>query len=127
VNVGLDACGELPAVAYARFAELEKWHRKLGFTLAKDITPGPWPDTCNTPVTIKGSKWYLHLVVDWDESEIVVKGAAAPKSVSLLREDVPLSLAWRMDGCDLKIPIRKSDRGVLLDIVEIDFGGNRDC
>ncbi|MFA6293765.1 MAG: alpha-L-fucosidase [Victivallales bacterium] len=123
VNVGPDSRGELPPVAYKRFAELAKWNRKLGFAIAKDTVPGPWPEKCNAPATIKGSKWYMLLVFEWDESEIVVKGVNAPKSVRLLRMDSKIKLEWRMDGSDLRIPIRNSDRGVLLDIVEIEFGG----
>lgn len=121
INAGPDANGELPDVAYARFAELGKWQRKLGFSLAQDAVPGLWPDNCNAPVTIKGSKWYLHLVFDWDESEIVVRNAGTPKSVRLLKLESQSALKWRMDGVDLHIPVRKSDRSVLLDIVEIDF------
>ena len=78
---------------------------------------------CNAPVTVKDSKWYVHLVFDWDEAEIVVKGVEAPKTVRLLRMDSQTSLEWSMNDFELRIPIRKSARGVLPDIVEIDFGG----
>jgi len=122
VNVGPDSSGELPAVAYKRFAQLAEWNNKLGFTLAPDAAPGLWPDRCNAPTTIKDSKLYVHLVFDWDELEIVVKGVEAPKTVQLLKIDSMSSLAWKMDNTELRIPIKKSDRGVLLDIVEIDFG-----
>ncbi len=123
VNIGPNAKGELPDVAYARFAELAKWRKKLGYALAEDVAPGPWPDKCNAPVTIKGSTWYVHLVFDWDELEVVVKDVSSPKSVQLLTRDSKSKLEWRMDGSELRIPIKKSVRSVLLDIVEINFGG----
>ena len=122
VNVGPDAHGELPAVAYARLADLARWNATLGFTLTKDVSPGPWPERCNVPVTIRGSTWYLHLVFDWDEAAVIVKGVRTPRSVRYLREGSSTDLTWTMNGSDLRIPIRKAARGVLLDIVEVDFG-----
>lgn len=120
-NVGLDAHGELPATAYQRFAALAAWQKEFGSTLAKDLVAGPWPVQCNAPAVLDGSKWYLHLGFDWDEAEVVVKGVQAPKTVRLWNADRSMELAWRMEGGDLKIPMRKSLRGVVSDVVEIDF------
>jgi len=122
VNVGPNSRGELPSAAYARFSELGKWRRKLGFALAEDAEPGPWPELCNAPATRKGSKLYVHLVFDWDEASVVVKDSRKPRSVKLLSLDGKKSLEWRVEGGELRIPVRKHWRGVLLDMIEIDYG-----
>jgi alpha-L-fucosidase len=121
VNVGLDPRGELPATAYRRFAELKQWRDQLGFTLSRGLAPGSWPEKCNAPVLLDGSKWYVFLGFDWDELEVVVKEVGAPASVRLLVGNTSSELAWKILGGELRIPIRKSLRGVLPEIVEIDF------
>lgn len=120
-NVGANARGELPAVAYQRFAALAEWRAKYGFTLAKELKPGPWPEQCNAPTVCDGAKWYVHLGFDWDEPALVIKAVAAPNSVKLLTVEPAFDLPWTMADGDLVVQIRKSQRGVLLDVVEVVF------
>lgn len=121
VNVGPNARGELPAVAYRRLDELGRWQAQLGHTLGDAVTAGPWPERCNAPTTVCGSTWYVHLVFDWDERAVVIKETRRPQAVRLLGGESPRDLAWSIQDGDLQIPIRKSGRGIMPDVVEIVF------
>ncbi|MFA7236848.1 MAG: alpha-L-fucosidase [Phycisphaeraceae bacterium] len=122
VNVGPDSQGRLPAVAYRRLADVAKWRQHLCHTLAADVSPGPWPAQCNAPVTIRGAVWYAHLTLAWDEAEVVVNNSRTPRSVSMLKDGTRTPLEWEFQGDVLRIGICPEWRGVLLDIVEIDYG-----
>ncbi len=59
INMGPQADGDLPAVAYRRLAEIKAWMDKYSESVFQ-VEPGPWPERANIPVTSKGNVWYLH-------------------------------------------------------------------
>lgn len=63
INVSPRPDGSLPEQAYERFDEVRSWmqfHREA----IVDIQPGPYPEICNMPVTVKGHDWYIFVLPD---------------------------------------------------------------
>jgi alpha-L-fucosidase len=88
VNVGPRPSGELPDVAYQRFAELGDWMNHNGAAVL-DTSPGTWPAGSNVPSTAKGNTRYL-LVPPGFHGRVELKGISRPSLVRLLTgADVP--------------------------------------
>jgi alpha-L-fucosidase len=116
-NVGPDAHGELPEAFYKRMAQLASWMAHSAESVL-GTTPGPWPERCNVPVTIKGDTWFLH--VDWiHEEPAVIKDAATPIAATLLRTGEPVP--FTRCGADVSVEIPADSRTTHADVVAVKF------
>ncbi|NLF94060.1 MAG: hypothetical protein GX564_09255 [Oligosphaeraceae bacterium] len=59
INMGPQADGDMPAIAYRRLEEIKGWMDQYSDSVS-GVEPGPWPERANVPVTIKGNVFYLH-------------------------------------------------------------------
>lgn len=117
LNMGPDARGQLPPVAYRRMDELAAWMAHSRESVM-DTQPGPWPEQCNVPVTCRRNIWYLH--VDWVWDRVVeLRKVAAPVSVRLLRTGEPWP--YRIADGILCTHVPASQRSLLGEVIKVEW------
>jgi len=94
LNMGPNAHGELPQTAYRRLEELKDWLNIHGDAIF-GVEPGPWPERCNVPVTVRDNTWYLHLHQLIDD-KIIVTNVEEPQKAHWMRDGSPAT--WRREG-----------------------------
>jgi alpha-L-fucosidase len=117
LNVGPRPNGELPDVVYERFAELESWMKHSGESVF-GVKAGPWPESCNIPVTIRGATWYLQLPPEFQEV-VELKKSESPVQVTLLRTGQKRD--YTIANGVLRLQIPKLSRTKLVDVVKIEY------
>ncbi len=121
INVGPRPNGELPEMAYTRFHELEVWLKHSSESVFGTM-PGEWPEKCNVPETSRPGKRYFHLLPGSPDT-IIVKNAARPKQVRLLRTGSELK--YSSEKGTLRITVPASQRTDLVDVVVVLTGGDK--
>jgi alpha-L-fucosidase len=117
INVAPGPTGDLPRNAYERLAEVARW-MEHGREAVFGTSPGPWPEQCNVPVTVRDHTWYLH--VPWDhDSPVTLHHAEEPTAVTLLRDGTPL--AWSRNGSVITIAVPVRLRSTLTDLIAVRF------
>ncbi|EIP98365.1 alpha-L-fucosidase [Opitutaceae bacterium TAV1] len=119
-NVAPDADGQLPDVCYKRLAQLGAWMNKNA-PAVRNVSPGPWPEKSDAPVTISRDDprvWFLHALATSPDT-LGIRGVPCPQSVTMLRDDSPLS--WDYSDLSLRITIPASLRTTLTDVVRISW------
>ena len=117
LNVGPRPNGELPDVVYDRFHEIETWMSHSGESVF-GVEPGPWPESCNVPVTRKNSMWYLHLLPEF-RGAVELKKSEKPVNVTLLRTGQKVDYTLSDDVLRFEIP--KASRTKLVDVVKVEY------
>ena len=84
--------GRMPDTYYRRMEELTAWMERHREAIV-DAQPGPWPEQSSVPVTVRGSRWYLHLV---GGKQAAATGMGEPRSARVLATGEPVE--WRMGG-----------------------------
>ncbi len=105
-NFGPRSDGTMPPAYYSICDEMAAWMKHSAVSIY-DIEPGPYPDRCTCPVTVKGNTWFVHFV-EYRRKAARLKGVGAPKSAVLLRTGK--AVAWS-----------KEDDGILLRPAREDF------
>lgn len=100
LNVGPQPNGEIPSQAVTRLAELGKWMKAYGHTVAKtekgEIDEQAWGVT-----TRNGNTLYVHILnADSDEIFLPIEGAKIKKAI--------------LAGTDRKVEFKKADNGYTL-------------
>ena len=120
-NFGPRPDGEMPDGFYTLMADMKTWMDKNAESV-KGVDGGPYPEKCNTPVTVKGKTWYAHLMVATLHSppnNVVLTGAGQPKRASMLASGKELAL--KVDGDKVTIDVPKDDRSKVDDVVKIEW------
>jgi hypothetical protein len=122
-NYGPRPDGGMPDCFYKSMAEMRVWMDRCGTSLV-DIEPGPYPDQCNVPVTVRGQTWFVHLLPatsDGPASEgpIVLTGVARPRRAAMLATGKELDV--NADGDRFTIEIPKGLRTKSDDVVVIEW------
>jgi alpha-L-fucosidase len=116
LNMAPNAHGELPPVAYKRMEELAAWMEHSRESV-ENVTPGPWPESCNVPVTCRDDVWYLHLSWVWD-GVVEVKDPRRPQMLTLLRSGETIPCTPTADGFQFELPLcRMSSLGEVVKVV----------
>jgi len=93
-NVGPKANGELPDIYYYRMKQIGRWMKLYRETLF-DSQPGPWPEKCNVPVTIKNGEWFV--LPDWRvDYPIVITGVTAPLTLTMY-DGTPVDFSYNAE------------------------------
>ena len=100
LNVGPQPNGEIPSQAVTRLAELGKWMKAYGHTVAKtkkgEIDEQAWGVT-----TRNGNTLYVHILnADSDEISLPIEGIKIKKAI--------------LAGTDRKVEFKKADNGYTL-------------
>jgi len=107
--------GQMPPAYYAICDEMAAWMKHSAVSIY-DVEAGPYPDRVDTPVTVKGDTWFMHFLTA-NQRRATVKGAAAPKSVAMLRTGK--AIPWTKDGDDVVIQPAQEDFTALDDVVVV--------
>lgn len=81
-DFGPKADGTMPPDFYRVCEELAAWRQHSGESIDK-VQPGFYPERCSVPTTIRGSRWYLHLL-GWERRAMVL-GQPRPQHARMLR------------------------------------------
>lgn len=122
INVAPRPNGELPEMAYRRFEELRSWMSHSGESIF-DIDKESHPMESNAMMTRKGSVWYAHLNMAWDEGRLLLKHPSDPVHVRFLRTST--SLVWNRCNDIIQIEIPSVLRTAGSDVIRIDFQDSR--
>jgi len=114
-NFGPRPDGTMQPEFYSICDQMAAWMRHSAVSIY-DIEPGPYPDKCNIPVTVKGNTWYVHFV-DYHRKAAVLKGVGAPKSAVLLRTGK--KVAWNQQDDGILLVPAKDDFTALDDVVAV--------
>jgi alpha-L-fucosidase len=79
---------------YAACDEMAAWMKHGGVSVF-DVQAGPYPEQCDTPVTVKGKVWYVHFLSRQQQSATLT-GVHAPKAAKVLRTGQ--AAAWKEQG-----------------------------
>ena len=122
-NYGPRPDGEMPACFYAHMADLKAWRANHGAAL-QGVTAGPYPGTCNVPVSVRGKTWSVYLVPNNRDvppvaGPIVLKGTGKPKRVVMLAsgKEIPPTVT----GSDCVIDVPAGLRTDSLDVVAVEW------
>ncbi|MDR3677677.1 MAG: alpha-L-fucosidase [Acidobacteriota bacterium] len=86
--------GTMSPKFYTACDELAGW-MKYGAPSVFDVTPGPYPEQCDVPVTFKGNVWYVHFL-SRKQQTVTLTGTRAPKSAKVLRTGQ--AAKWKEQG-----------------------------
>jgi len=117
LNVGPRPDGELPDVVYDRFREIQNWMKHSGESLF-DVEPGPWPEKCNVPVTMRKNVWYVQVPPGFNEN-IEIHRTARPLDVRLLRTQEKIEYNLIQETLFFKIP--QESRTDRVDTVKVQY------
>ena len=106
LNVGPKADGTLPELVYDRLDALGEWMQTCG-PAVKGVTAGPGESTCELPITVGASTWYLHVLSD-HEGEIEVSAVPEPRDVRMLRTGARSEYAYHADVLTITPPEERS-------------------
>jgi alpha-L-fucosidase len=126
-NSGPRPSGEMPKSYYGVMEILKSWMASRRESVY-DVQAGPYPERANVPVTVRGKKWYLHLLpaganakddpgVLQGDGPLVLKGVEKPKSVVMLGSGE--SLDSQFDAGTLSIRVPQTLRTRLVDVVKV--------
>jgi alpha-L-fucosidase len=90
----------MPPAYYSICDEMAAWMKHSAVSIY-DIEPGPYPDRCTCPVTVKGNTWFVHFV-EYRRKAARLKGVGAPKSAVLLRTGKAVAWSQEDDGILLR-------------------------
>jgi len=121
-NYGPRPDGEMPDCFYKSMAEMKEWMAHSGTSLV-GVEPGPYPDKCNVPVTVRGQTWFAHpLPATSDgpafEGSIVLTGVARPRRAAMLATRKELAVSAAADKFAIEVPKElrtKSDDVVVIE------------
>lgn len=82
-NFGPRPDGDMPQGFYRCTAEMKDWMVHSGVSVG-DVEPGPYPQKCNVPVTVRGTTWYAHLLRQTSDGTVVLTETAPPQRVTML-------------------------------------------
>lgn len=107
INCAPKPNGEMPELYYERMAELASWMEVNGEAF-ENVQGGPYPESCNMPVTVSQGKWYIHLT-DPDQDEVIITETKKPLNVTQL--SIGEELFYHFEDCILTIgiPTRKNN------------------
>ena len=104
-------------------ADLKAWRANHGAAL-QGVTAGPYPGTCNVPVSVRGKTWSVYLVPNNRDvppvaGPIVLKGTGKPKRVVMLAsgKEIPPTVT----GSDWVIDVPAGLRTDSLDVVAVEW------
>jgi len=122
-NYGPRPDGEMPDCFYKSMAEMKAWMAQSGTSLV-GVQPGPYPDKCNVPVTVRGQTWFAHLLPatsDGPASEgpILLTGVARPRRAAMLATGKELAVSAAADRFAIEVP--KELRTGSVDVVRIEW------
>jgi hypothetical protein len=108
---------------YKSMAEMKDWMARNGTSLV-DVEPGPYPDKCSVPVTIRGRTWFAHLLPATSDgpasgNAITLMGVARPKRTAMLATGKELAVNACGDRFTIEVP--KELRTELVDVVVIEW------
>jgi alpha-L-fucosidase len=116
INMAPKADGDMPDIAYKRFAEIKEWMDIYSDSVF-GITPGPWPEKSNVPVTIKDNIWYLH--AHWrTDFELELFDVEKPYSVEMFNGQ---KISFEYDSRNLKIILPWEYNHHTTDVVKVFF------
>jgi len=120
-NYGPRPDGEMPDCFYKSMEEMKAWMAHSGASLV-GVQPGPYPDRCNVPVTVRGQTWFAHLLPKTSdgpasEGTIVLTGVARPKRAAMLATGKELILNDAGDKVTIEAP--QGLRSNSVDVVEV--------
>ena len=122
-NYGPRPDGEMPDCFYQGMAELKDWMAHSGTSLV-GVEPGPYPDKCNVPVTVRGRTWFAHLLPKTSEGPasegtVVLTGTDQPRRATILASGRELTVTGSSDKFTIEVP--KELRTELDDVVRIEW------
>jgi alpha-L-fucosidase len=116
-NYGPDRHGEMPEVYYRRMAQIGAW-MQIHAAAVQGTSPGPWPETADAPVTIKGRTWFVHF--DYlNDGQAIIRGVGCPVAVRLMRTSAAVPFTYAAGV--LTITLEESWRTTLVDVVAVEF------
>lgn len=143
INFAPTPDGTMPESYYERMAELKDW-MEWGAESIVGIEAGPFPERCNVPVTVRGNKWYLHLLcpeeddkgTSWflhtidpkypvrqyqqqEKKAVLTQVHATPESIRLLRTGETID--FQLDGDHITISLPQEKSTLLDDVVVVDW------
>ncbi len=116
LNVGPAPDGSMPKPYWDGMEQMAAWMKHSGEPLF-GTTPGAWPDSGETPVTIKGNTWFLHVTPEM--KAVQVKAPAKPQQARLLRTGGLLSFDYTNGVVSVHLPA--GERTNLVDVVALRF------
>ena len=122
-NFGPQPDGDMPPEFYQCMTAVKAW-RHWAAPAFEGTKPGPYPESCNLPVTLKGDTWFVHLV------PATLDGPAAANTVVLKQARKLLHARWLQSGLILNavvtsdgftIAVPEKLRTDWVDIVRLDW------
>ena len=122
-NYGPRPDGEMPDCYYANMSELKGWMNQNGAAI-HGVEAGPYPGSCNVPVSVKGTIWYAYLVPENPDvppvaGPIVLKGMGKPAKVVMLASGKEIPATVTGNECVIEVPADL--RSASLDVVAIEW------
>jgi len=126
-NIGPRPDGRLQAQAYHLFELMAQWMETNRDSVFGINGGGPWPEKCNVPITCRDAVWYFHAGPKdaTPDKPIVLKDAARPVSVKLMRTGQNLDYTYQDNTLTLVVPNDLKARWVT-DVIVVDFGPDFD-
>lgn len=127
-NIGPRPDGTFQDEVWRLFGEMEEWMKTNEESVFGINGGGPWPATCNVPITVKDRIWYFHAKQDQatgDNPVILKECAAKPVSVSLLRTGDTIPFTFVNSTLIFSVP-EKLKAGKVTDVVKVVFGSDFD-
>lgn len=100
--------GEMPDSFYKCLNDMSDWMRLNGKSL-RETKPGPYPEKCSAPVTVKGKTWYIFLVPETMDGPaasgtILLKEVKSPARVKILASGTKLPFTVAGDEVTISVP-----------------------
>jgi len=126
-NIGPRPDGQFQEQAYRLFSDMAEWMATNRDSIHGINGGGPWPEKCNAPITCRDHVWYFHAdkTMATADAPIVLKDAAKPVSVKLMRTGSPLKYTYENNTLSVVIP-NNLKAGKVTDVVVVDFGEDFD-
>ncbi|MHC5102190.1 MAG: alpha-L-fucosidase [Planctomycetota bacterium] len=126
-NIGPRPDGTFQNEAYRLFNDMAEWMKTNKDSVFGINGGGPWPEKCNVPITCRDRVWYFHALTKHATAEnpVVLKDAAKPVSVTLMRTGDVLPYDYKEGTLKLVVP-KQLKAGKVTDVIVVRFGDDFD-